>query len=404
MVCVPTGSDALAALSALAESTIAGATDGWSSSAVGVAPPQTSFTAWTTDQYSHMQLVSTRVYYNIPASGAGTAAANYNQTGYGYTSTGLPQWTESPSGTITFNVLDYRGLTLSTWVGTDAGQLPEFAPSGVPNLTAPFSSGNMLDVTDYQYDADSDVTSATQHVDSNPSDDRTTSYGYDWRDRQLWTMTNDGTYQTYTYLTYDNLGDVIETQQYNDVDKDGLAAVDATPHADDALIAQSTTAYDSLGQVYQSATYLVAGGTAGAAQTTQYWYDADGNQVALTDPDNNQTTWQYDGLGQQTVETNALAASAHYCYDSAGELVQTTDRDGRAITYAYLCPCQLARLDYFVCVDFDTAGVVSGTAEKRLAGGAGGGNERPCSSARCRRKPWQDALGRDARLVFVLSA
>jgi hypothetical protein len=47
-------------------------------------PPQSAYTAWTTDEYSHKQLVSTRVYYAIPASGIGTATANYNETDYGY--------------------------------------------------------------------------------------------------------------------------------------------------------------------------------------------------------------------------------------------------------------------------------------------------------------------------------
>ena len=63
--------------------------------------------------------------------------------------------------------------------------------------------------------------------------------------------------------------------------------------------------------------------------------DANGNQTGLTDPDGNQTTWQFNGLGQATVETNALAASSYAYYNAAGELTETIDADGRAILYSY---------------------------------------------------------------------
>ena len=45
---------------------------------------QSSYTAWTTYQYSHTRLVSTRVYDDIPTSGVGTAGTNYDETDYGY--------------------------------------------------------------------------------------------------------------------------------------------------------------------------------------------------------------------------------------------------------------------------------------------------------------------------------
>ncbi len=59
------------------------------------------------------------------------------------------------------------------------------------------------------------------------------------------------------------------------------------------------------------------------------------NAASFSLPDNNQTAWQYGGLGQMTLQTNALAASEQYYYNAAGELTETIDADGRAITYAY---------------------------------------------------------------------
>ena len=57
--------------------------------------------------------------------------------------------------------------------------------------------------------------------------------------------------------------------------------------------------------------------------------------MKLTDPDGNQTTWQYNGLGEVTAETNALDASDYYYYDGTGELSEKIDADGRATVYAY---------------------------------------------------------------------
>ena len=228
------------------------------------------------------------------------------------------------AGTITSNVLDAAGLVTSTWVGTDDGTPPAY------------NGGNMVDVTDYTYDPDGDVLSMTQHVGGG-APDRTTTYGYDSRDRLLSTMTFDGTYYTYTFNTCDNLGNVIETQDYQ------AASPWTVNPAGDTLLSQSSTSYDGLGEAYQTSSFVedtTQSPPVWTAQTTNDWYDADGNEVKLTDPDGNTTTWQYDGLGQMTSETNAAQTNAvgendQYVYDAAGEVTEKIDADGRAITYSY---------------------------------------------------------------------
>ena len=70
------------------------------------------------------------------------------------------------------------------------------------------------------------------------------------------------------------------------------------------------------------------------------------------------------------------------------------------LKYGNLCPCQLAWVDFFGFL-FLPAAFFFGTAEERLAGGAGGGNERPCPAARGGRKSWHDA---GAAAWFALSA
>jgi RHS repeat-associated protein len=288
-------------------------------------PTQSSYVSWTTYEYSHEQLVSTRVYYAIPESGTGTAAANYNETDYGYNAVGTQIWAETPDGTITWNVLNAAGLVLSTWEGTDDNGATPTDPTGGHSL-----GNNMVEVSSNLYDPDGDVISTTQFVDSNSADNRVTVYGYDWQDRLVSTMTFDGTYYTYTYNTYDNQGEVIETQQFQ-------AATPWTVNpAGDLLLSQSTTDYDALGEVYQSTEYLVTSGLVGTAEITSYSYDADGNQVSLTDPapDSNTTTWTYDGLDQVKSQTDALGQTDYY-YDGAGEMYQQTDADDRTTLYTY---------------------------------------------------------------------
>jgi hypothetical protein len=129
---------------------------------------------------------------------------NYNQTNFGYDSLGRLQWSETPNGTYTYDVLDYRGLVLSTWAGTDDGGLPALAkatqsPSMLPTTG---SGSNMIDLVDYYYDGSSPgttvsrgdglLTAQVQNVDSNSADDRVALYGYDSRDELQWTMVNSG--------------------------------------------------------------------------------------------------------------------------------------------------------------------------------------------------------------------
>ena len=132
-------------------------------------PPQSAYTAWTTYEYSHKQLVSTRVYYSIPSNSIGTAATSYDETDYGYNAVGNLEWSKTPAGTINWNVLNANDLTMSTWVGTSNDGATAFAAWLLANPSATESSStlagtNMVDTTDYQYDCDGDVTSVTQHV------------------------------------------------------------------------------------------------------------------------------------------------------------------------------------------------------------------------------------------------
>ncbi len=68
---------------------------------------------------------------------------------------------------------------------------------------------------------------------------------------------------------------------------------------------------------------------------TTYTHDAAGNVATLTDPDGNTTAFDYNGLNQESTETNPLAASRSYAYYPTGELKQVIDRDGRVTKYQF---------------------------------------------------------------------
>ena len=289
--------------------------------------PQSSYTSWTTYQYSHKQLVSTRVYYAIPTSGAGTASANYHETDYGYDAQGRQIWTKTPGGTITWNVLDARGNTLSTWIGTNATGATATDPTG--GHTA---GNNMVETQSSTYDADGDVLSTIQYVDTNPADNRTTSFVYDSRDRLIETI-NPADAQgrvTYTLYQYDNLGEALEIQAFYCL---GTTANPST----DRLLAQATYSYDTLGRVYRTAQYAVdpATGAVGAALLANTWYDAAGNVVKETDPMGNATLSTYNSLGQLATATDSLGHVTTYAYDAAGEETAVTDALGHTTTTAY---------------------------------------------------------------------
>ena len=128
--------------------------------------------------------------------------------------------TTTPGGTVTHVFFDARGNVTSTWVGTDdapgqgydniAGNPDRYDfrhwVSDHPTAASGPDDTNMVKVSESIYDFGQDggdelVTQTIAYVGGG-SPDRVTKYGYDWRDRSLWTAQSDGAYQTYVYYTY----------------------------------------------------------------------------------------------------------------------------------------------------------------------------------------------------------
>jgi RHS repeat-associated protein len=276
---------------------------------------QGSYVRWQTTQYTDCCLVSSqRLYHDIPSSGDGSAGTNYAQTTYGYDALKRRNRTVSPAGTITFNVLDVRGNTTETRIGTsDDG-------SG--------SGGNMVAVADYVYDdgnygEDGNVTQMTQHVDGSTT--RVTDYEYDWRNRQTKvTLPQDA----YVVNSYDNL--------------DRLTQADQHSQATDNLIGRNTTLFDSLGRVYRTERYGVdpdTGNIAGSLANNT-WYGRRGEVIMTKSPESDLLTkMDYDAIGRLTYQyvgagSETYADPVSVTGDTVLEQAESVYDDGSNLTLA----------------------------------------------------------------------
>jgi RHS repeat-associated protein len=253
----------------------------------------------------------------------GTPGSNYYRTYSSYDNRGRLTDTVTGNGTIYDTVYDGLGRVTKTLVGT-------------------------IQVTANQYDngnvGDGDLTQVTQFPnDGRPN--RVTQYWYDWRDRQVASKqgvqaTEDTTTnRPIVYVTYDNLNEQVQTQQY---DGDGvtLSLVNGVPQvpAGTLLCAQTATLYDELGQAYQTQVFSVdptSGVASPNALVTNVYRDLDGQVIAQSNPGGLWSKTAYDGAGR---------AVAVYATDGAGgsdltaaednvlqETDTTYDADGNAI-------------------------------------------------------------------------
>ena len=64
-------------------------------------------------------------------------------------------------------------------------------------------------------------------------------------------------------------------------------------------------------------------------------YDVVGNLLSVTDPEGNETSYQYDRLDRQVTVTDPLGNTSTEEYDADGNVIQNVDRDGRVTDYLY---------------------------------------------------------------------
>ena len=171
--------------------------------------PQSTWVRWSTNSYSDQgDLVWSRVYHTIPASGAGSSGTNYDQTDFGIDAQGRRNIVKTPGGTITRTVFDVRGQAVKTYVGTNDTGATDSDPTG-----GGATGNNMVLVSENEFDGGSaggygNLTKVTQHVDAGTT--RVTSMSYDFRGRRIGT---DGEIDHFDHLTYDNLDRVVKSER-----------------------------------------------------------------------------------------------------------------------------------------------------------------------------------------------
>jgi len=325
--------------------------------------PQSSYTRWTTYQYSDCcHLASQRVYFDIPTSGFGNPEGNYNETQYGYDSMRRLDRVVSPGGTVNHQTFDVRSLLVQTSVGID-------------------DQGVTIDsvlLSENQYDHGSDggdgnLTSQTQYVSD--TETRVTDFAYDWRNRQIDQAFNvlrqePAGAMEYQTFEYDSLGRRVSAT--NPLDESTLYSFDDAGNqisTTDPNEEVWTRGYDPLGRLVRSTNPLDESTTYGfndaGAQTTvtnalsetttstfddagrliavsdpldqvtTYSYDANGNQVSITDPNDLTTISQYDFRDRLIKVTDPLDDSTQYAYNRVGELIVETDAKNHDTTHAY---------------------------------------------------------------------
>ncbi len=291
--------------------------------------PQSSWTRWSSVQFDDQGLISSnRSYFALPADGEGLAGANYNQTSFGYDVMDRQNRFSTPGGTITRTVYHPMGWVLQVWVGTDDTGATEADPSG-----GGAAGNNMVLVRTNVYDGgaaggNGTLTQTTWQQDATTG--RVTTFGYDFRNRRVFT---DGEVDFYESYTLDNVGRVLQVDRY-----------DTSPSGH--LVARRENKFDLLGRGYQSIQYAVdSGGSVGLGLVANFWFDPVGNLIKSALPGSEATLKSvYDGVRRVTTQYSSYDVSetgypypisvasatvieqAEYAYDAASNLISLTSR------------------------------------------------------------------------------
>jgi RHS repeat-associated protein len=225
---------------------------------------QSRWARWIQRYFSNNErrITYQRVYFAIPTSGDGVSGMNYNQTSYGYTTTGLLNRTQTPGGAIRSSVYNAKGWLLSSWLGTDDTGATETDPTGGGT-----TGNNMVQTEAFDYDlgsagGDASLTSVIRSQDASSSNDRTTQYAYDFRNRRI---SATGELSFYEAYSLDNLGNVIQIDRRN-------------TNGAGTLIGRREFKYDARNRIYRTVTYAVniSTGAVGNSLSDNFWYDPTG--------------------------------------------------------------------------------------------------------------------------------
>src|SRR6266851_1692439 len=316
------------------------------------------------------------------------------QDARGYTTTTTynaddkPALVTDPVGNATLTCYDGGGHTTETVppVGVAAGSLtPASCPASYPSG---YGFRLATDATTYAYDAAGNKTATTTPAPAGQTGSETTTSAYDG-DANVIKITAPpatGSTSQVTVDTYTSTGkQATQTTGYGTsaasttsycYDPNGQATSVVMPDGNTGGTAgcetaspwvvssssyptqagfQTTSAYDSAGELVSTTSPATAAAPSGA--TTTATFDAAGNTLTRTDPNGVITTWTYtplnltatvsysgssahsvsytyDANGQKTAMTDATGSSS-YIWDPFGELTSAANGAGKTVGYSY---------------------------------------------------------------------
>jgi RHS repeat-associated protein len=251
---------------------------------------------------------------DIKASGTSAQATwiyNYDPSTFGVVSS------TDPNGNVTTHTYDGTGHVLTT---TDPlNHVTTYTYNGLGEVLT--TTSPLSEVTRNTYDANGNLLSTTGPV----GDVTTYTHGDATHPGDVTSVTDpDG---RLTEVTYDGQGDLATT------------AVHRTPTITDT----TQFVYDADGeQVCKASPNAVAlsvscppAGSARVVGTTTTAYDARGEVLSVTDPNGHTTTNSYDGNGNKSSATDAANHTTTYTYDADNRLTKTTEPNSSANSSTY---------------------------------------------------------------------
>lgn len=143
----------------------------------------------------------------------------------------------------------------------------------------------------------------------------------------------DGAFLQYTYDAAHRLTDITDAEGnviHYTLDAVGNRTKEEIFDPSSALARATQRAFDVLNRVSQQ---IGAAGTANV--TTEFRYDANGNQTSITAPLGRNTTQGYDQLNRLTQVTDPLSGITRYGYNGLDQLISVTDPKGLVTSYTY---------------------------------------------------------------------